>query len=122
MKHIKPDVKARVEMVWSGGSNVTYKTTISYSPNSYYYIVKLQKHLKELTMCKDWWVYDDISGELIESKHPENHKAKAIRLYKTLKTYAAVAKELNVHPNTARTWILSEEEIRIDKEENNNAI
>jgi len=95
----------RREVEWVSGSKIIDKVECYKSKVAYINLENIIKHLKNLTMTTNWFLYDDITGELLASKFPETKQQQAKRLYKQFNSYAKVAKELGVHPTTAKKWV-----------------
>jgi len=94
----------RREVTWISGKTIIDKLTYFDSKQAYMNLNNEVKHLKGLSMTTNWFLYNDETGELLASKHPETPKSKAIRLYGELGNYAEVARQMDLHPTTIRTW------------------
>jgi len=104
-----PEKLLRREVTWLGGTEIVDFVVYHKSKSAYINLESEIKHLKGLQMTTDWFLYDDESGELLASKRPLDKKLEAKNLYKKLQSYTKVAKELGIHPTTARTWIIQED-------------
>ena len=89
---------------WTGGSTIEDTCSVFLSKSALFTLDREIKRLKGFEMVSDWTLYNADTNEVLASKYSETPKQKALRLYKELGNYAEVARQMELHPTTIRTW------------------
>jgi len=97
-------VNLRRVVKWTGGSTIEDTCSVFLGKSALFTLDREIKRLKGFEMVSDWTLYNADTNEVLASKYPETPKQKALRLYKELGSYAQVARQMELHPTTIRTW------------------
>ena len=96
----------KIKAAWRGSKSepLRLEYELVYYPKGLFSLDSQVNYLKSFKHLEDWTIVDAKDNSILASKNPIDKKDLAIELYKEHNNYAKVARILDVHPTTVRTW------------------